>query len=100
MYELQNNFAKLKLARQQYCKNNSEKIQEQTKLYRENNKDKKREQDKLYRENNKDKLNEQFKERSKQQMTCECGCIICRNSLKTHLKTAKHLNKIVGVENV
>ena len=90
----QNNFEKLKLARQKNYTNNFEKIQEQTKLYRENNKDKKREQDKIYRENNKDKLNEQFKERSKQQITCECGCIIRKYGLPNHLKTQKHIEGI------
>ena len=90
----QNNFEKVKLTQQEYNKNNAEKIKEQTKLYRENNKDKKREQDKLYRENNKDKLNEQFKERSKQQITCECGCIIRKYGLTNHLKTKRHIEGI------
>ena len=90
----EDNIDKVKLAQQEYNKNNAEKIKEQTKLYRENNKDKKREQDKLYRENNKDKLNEQFKERSKQQITCECGCIIRKYGLPNHLKTQKHIEGI------
>jgi hypothetical protein len=84
------NFEKLKLSQQEYNKNNADKIKEQTKLYRENNKDNKREQDKIYRQNNKDKLNEQFRERSKQQITCECGCIIRKYGLPNHLKTKRH----------
>jgi hypothetical protein len=88
------NFEKLKLAQQEYNKNNADKIKEQTKLYRENNKDNKREQDKIYRQNNKDKLNEQFRERSKQQITCECGCIIRKYGLPNHLKTKRHIEAL------
>ena len=90
----EDNIDKVKLAQQEYNKNNAEKIKEQTKLYRENNKDKKREQDKLYRENNKDKLNEQSKERWKQYITCECGCISTKYGLSKHLKTKRHIEGI------
>jgi hypothetical protein len=90
----ENNFEKLKLAQQEYNKNNADKIQEQTKLYRENNKDNKREQDKIYRENNKDKLNEKHRERWKQYITCECGCISTKYGLSKHLKTKKHIEAL------
>jgi hypothetical protein len=74
----------------EYYENNAEKIKEQIRLYRENNKEKKREQEKLYRENNKDKHNEKSRER----ITCECGCIIRRSDISTHKKTQKHIKTL------
>jgi hypothetical protein len=74
----------------EYYENNAEKIKEQVRLYRENNKEKKREQEKLYRENNKDKHNEKSRER----ITCECGCIIRRSDISTHKKTQKHIKTL------
>jgi hypothetical protein len=105
----ENNKQKVLEQQKVYYTNNLEKIQEQTKLYRENNKDKKREQDKLYytnnlekiqeqtklyRENNKDKLNEKSRERWKQYITCECGCISTKYGLSKHLKTKKHIEAL------
>jgi predicted GIY-YIG superfamily endonuclease len=57
---------------------------ETQKIYRDNNKDKQQ----AYRDNNKDKK----KEYHQAKITCECGCIISRNSIYNHLKSQKHLN--------
>ena len=61
-----------------------------SKKYFQENKEQLIEYKKEWYETNKEKLLEK--------MTCECGCIICKNSLTSHLKTAKHLNKIVGIK--
>jgi hypothetical protein len=71
------------------------------KEYREDNKDIIREQRKEYRENNKEKLKEVDKqkyiknkekilEKNKEKITCECGCIITKVYLPTHIKSKKH----------
>ena len=36
--------------------------------------------------NNKEKINEKKKEK----ITCECGCILRKDSMPDHLKTIKH----------
>ena len=93
----ENNKEKLNVWRE----NNKEKLKEQTKEYRENNKEKIKEQNKEYRENNKEKINEwrennkekikECRENSKEIITCECGCEVCKKSLSRHQKTKKHI---------
>jgi len=52
--------------------------------YYQENKEKLCEQRKQYREENREKL--------KEKITCECGCILRRDSLSRHKRTKKHLD--------
>ena len=64
------------------------------KEYYEDNKDKLLKQmkdySKTYRKNNKDDI----AIKSKEKITCECGCISTKNNLSKHKKTKIHLNAI------
>lgn len=71
-------------ANKEYCERNKDKKAIYDKDYREKNKDKKLENDKKYYETNKDYL--------KENITCECGCLISRRLLPRHRKSQKHLN--------
>jgi hypothetical protein len=75
---------------------------ESSKNWRDNNKEKKREYDKEHYETNKGKVVEQAKEyyhhnkeeinkKKREKITCECGCIISRDSLTRHKKSKSHL---------
>ena len=90
----------------EYYQNNKEKINEKNKKWREDNKEHNKEHNKEYREdnkekiaerkkkwykNNREKLKEQMKVYGKEKVTCECGCIIRRDTLIRHKKTNKHL---------
>ena len=94
-----NPLAKLdKLIRdKEYYENNKEKISEKGKEYYLNNKEKKKE----YHENNKEKRKEKRKEhynhnkeKINEKITCQCGTIIIKRCLSTHIKTKKHLKLI------
>jgi len=74
----------------EYRENNKEKLNEYHKEYRENNKEKLNEYHKEYRENNKEKMKEYYEKR-KEKITCECGSIITKKNLSTHIKSKKHL---------
>ena len=74
----------------QYRENNKEHIKEYKKEYCKNNKELIAERDKKYKEANK----EAIAERKKEKVTCECGCIIRRDSLAKHKKSNKHLELI------
>ena len=100
-----------KVRRQEYSKeyyvDNKPKIAERNKEYREANKEKE------YREANKPEINAYNKEyyqanktkiaeykqanktkiaeRRSTKVTCECGCVVTKNSLSRHKKTKKHL---------
>ena len=57
----------------------------------------KKEWNKLYRSENKEMLNEKDrkyyadnKERLSEKITCECGCIVRRDSMTKHKRTQKH----------
>lgn len=73
-----------------YYENNKEKLKEKKKEYYENNREHKKDYDKVYRENNK----EAILEKKKEKITCECGCIINKNTLVRHQKSNKHLELI------
>ena len=103
----------------QYYNQNKEQISEQHKRNYELNKPKRLEQrkqyDKLHKEQrveyfkrnyelNKEKILEQskqryekIKEQRKQKNTCECGCIIRKDSLPKHLKTKTHQNYLLNM---
>ena len=70
---------------------NEEKIKEQYKVYRESNKEKIKERSKLYLENNKERIREQANARMREKITCSCGQILSRSSLKKHQTTFHHL---------
>jgi len=72
-------------------KDNKEQLLEKSKKYRENNKEKIAEKKKEYYENNKEKIAEKQNAYGKEKVTCECGCIIRRDSLAKHKKSNKHL---------
>jgi hypothetical protein len=79
---IENNKEKIKEYKQQLYQENKEIIDLKNKEWRENNKEKILTQRTKYYEKNKDKLLEKI--------TCECGCIITKNSLLRHKKTKKH----------
>ena len=91
----------------QYRQKNSERISERQRKYREQNHEqiaaqKKQHQQlnsatiavyqKGYYEANHERLLEYQREHGKQQVTCDCGCIIRKGSLSKHRKTKKHID--------
>tara|TARA_R110000822_G_scaffold294123_1_gene416152 strand:- start:77 stop:775 length:699 start_codon:yes stop_codon:yes gene_type:complete len=84
------NKEKVKKTSKAYYDNNKEKIKEREKQYRENNKEKIKELEKQYREQNKEKI----AAKSKEKLTCECGCIVSRSFLTAHKKSKKHLKRV------
>jgi hypothetical protein len=101
----ENNKEKINEKNKEYRENNKEKLNEYNKEYRENNneyhkeyRENNKEKLKEYRENNKEKRNEKSKEyylnnkeKINKKITCECGSIITKNNLSTHIKSKKHL---------
>ena len=79
---------------QEYYENNREKIQEKKKEYNETNKEKIQENMKEYYETHKDMI----RERINAKITCKCGTVIIRNSLKQHERTKKHINLINPIQ--
>ena len=84
-----NSYVPCRTGKERYAENyNNKKIKELergSKYYYEN-KDIKDEYWKTYRENNKDKI--------KEKITCECGCIISKNNIGRHRKQKNHLDLI------
>ena len=78
----------------EYEERNKEILKGKRKIYREKNKDKNKEYNKEYSENNKIKIKEQRRERDKENIKCDCGCILRKCGLAKHLKTLKHLTFI------
>jgi hypothetical protein len=84
-----------------------EKKKETNKIYRENNKEQIKEKDKIYRENNKEQINkkhreyyENNKDKKKEYASQNWYCSICDKNMivgskHNHLKSKKHLNKII-----
>ena len=79
---------------QEYYETNKEKLQEYKKEYQENNKEKIQEYDKEYYETHKDMI----RERINAKITCKCGSVIIRNSIKRHETTKKHINLINPIQ--
>ena len=91
--------------KKEYYEKNKDKIAEKQKEWREDNKEQILEKTKQYRENNKDKIKEyleknkeaiaeykkEYNKKYKEKVTCECGCIIRKDSLIKHKKSNKHL---------
>ena len=82
--------------KQVYHKKNKEVIKEKKDIYYQNNKEIYLEKAKEYRENNK----EQIVEKRKEIMTCECGCILTKDSLRKHIKTQTHIKLIEEKNNI
>lgn len=93
--------------RKQYQQNNSERKSEQQRKYREQNREliaaQKKQHSQLnsatiavyqkgYYEANHERLLEYHREYGKQQVTCECGHVLRKDSLSRHRKTKKHIN--------
>ena len=74
----------------EYRKNNKEKINKYHKEWYESNKDIILLQKKKYRDANREKNNK----RARELVLCECGSEVSRDSLRRHIKSNKHLNKI------
>ena len=64
------------------------------KEYYENNKEHIADYNKNYYEKNKEKIDEKNKEWNEKKITCECGCIVRKDSLVRHKRTKKHLELI------
>ena len=88
----EDNVEKIKEINKIYYENNKEILGEKNKKYRENNIEKAKERDKKYCENNVEKIKErqkkyrennvaQIKEKNKEQITCECGCILRKSNI-------------------
>ncbi len=75
----------------EHYKEHKDAILERNKLYRETEKG--REKCKEYALKTKDKK----LARSKEKITCECGCIIARGNASDHRKTAKHLKLMAAL---
>lgn len=82
----QQNKAQIKEKLKEYREQHKEQIKE----YKEKNKAQIKEYNKEYREKNK----EQIKAKYSEKITCQCGAVICRNSLSRHIKTQTHQNNI------
>jgi predicted GIY-YIG superfamily endonuclease len=76
----------LKEHKKEYYQNNIEYFKIKKKEYHENNREKNIQKMKDNYHNNKEKINEKKKEK----ITCECGCILRKDSMPDHLKTIKH----------
>mgnify|MGYP003122057104 FL=1 len=85
-YRTENKDKLLEYQKQHYT-DNKDKLLEHMKQYRTDNKNKISEYKRQYAIINKDKI----AEKTKQKVTCECGCIIRKGDLSRHKKTKKHL---------
>jgi hypothetical protein len=81
---------KIKEWHKNYKENNKNKIKEYNKEYNEKNKNNMKEYNKEYYKQNKDKIYDKIKEYSREKITCECGIILCRDSLSKHKKRFIH----------
>ena len=66
-----------------------DKTNEYVRKYYEANKEMICERKRRYREANKDKINEKAREVNKDKVTCECGSMLSKYSLKQHKETSK-----------
>ena len=78
---------------QEYYQDNRDKKLQQVKDYNLTNKEQKTKYHNNYYQNNKDKW-DKLKEQQKQQITCECGCILQKKARSKHIKSKQHQNYI------
>ena len=81
------NKEKLMEYKKKYTELNKTKIAENKQKYYEVNTERIRETHKIYYEQNKDKIKQKVREK----VRCDCGCMICRDCLPKHRKTKKHI---------
>jgi len=74
----------------EYYNINKEHIQKIKKIYNENNKEKMFELKKKYQQNN-IHLWENYRKKNNENITCDCGSVVCKLNLSTHQKTPKHI---------
>ena len=75
----------------EYCNDNIKYNKEYKKQWYNDNKEILNEKAKQYYNDNKEEINEKRKEK----IICECGCEIRKSDLKTHQKTAKHIQLLM-----
>jgi len=87
-----------------YKNNNKEKIKEKDKQYRDNNKEQAKKRSKKHHQNNKETINATKRENYKnnkherlQKITCQCGSIVAKMSIKRHEQSLKHKNFILAL---
>jgi len=87
----------------EYYQKNKDKMNEINKKYHQNNKEKIAEKAKEWRELNKEIIVEKDKkryevkkveiaEKRKENINCECGCVVRKGNMKRHKTSAKHLS--------
>ncbi len=92
-----NNKEKISEYQKQYFKNNMDKINERNKEYNKNHKEMRFKISHKYYENNKEVISEKTKEK----ITCECGCVCRKDTLSKHIKTINHIKLINNqIENI
>ena len=72
----------------QYKKDNRDLMNKHAAKYREANREMLREKSKQYNQANKDKMNAIAAEK----ITCECGAVVCRKSMRLHKTSLSHIN--------
>ena len=94
----------------EYYQENKDKLTEKGKIYRQNNKKKIYEKNKKYNEKNKDKITkwrkqwreknrDKIREKGKEKITCDCGCLINKKHLAIHKRTKKHIKLLQEKQN-
>jgi len=94
-YKIRLNTNRACRSQKEYQENQKEEIAEQRKEHYQNHKEEYQEKHKKYYENHK----EEIAEKNKEKITCECGCIISKSSMRIHKKTVKHLQNICAKNN-
>lgn len=82
----ENNKQQIVEKKKEYRENNKELIKERKQNYYQDNKEQIIEKVRLYSEKNK----QQIAEKSKEKITCECGCTLRKDNLKRHIKSQQH----------
>ena len=78
--------------RKEYDKERYQANKDELIEYKKAHKEQKKEYDKEYREQNK----EQIRERKNEKIICDCGTVVSRGNLSTHIKTQKHQNYLAN----
>ena len=93
--------------REEWEEQNKEHLKEYRKEWYLENKEERKEYGKKWRGNNKEKIKDinreynsrpEVKERLKQKVQCECGCVVSRKYLSTHRKSKKHQNLLKSLK--
>jgi len=76
--------------KREYDREHREERRANDRKYYKQNRERNNQRCREYREQNRERLNQQKRER----VECECGAMVCRNSLQRHRKSKKHLKLI------